>query len=270
MSTVNFQYARLLKEILYSGNKERQDRTGVGTISVFSPQRLEFDLRDGFPIVSLKKVSIKNIATELIWMLNGDTNTAFLHQHNCKIWDDWADSEGNLGKIYGHQWRNLEGNDQMQNLINGIKNDPFSRRHIVNAWNANELGQMSLTPCHAFFQCYVDNGYLDLVMYQRSWDTFLGASYNIAQYALLNHIIARATGLQPRRLIINAGDAHIYLNHKEQVKELLSRCDFDTMYGKMPTLVIDTDNTTFDKYEPKHFKLVGYEPLPPIHAPIAV
>lgn len=268
--TVNYQYAELLKEILANG-KVRKDRTGVGTISTFSPSKLVFDLQQGFPLLSLKKVSLKNIATELIWMLKGDTNIEYLHQHNCKIWDDWADGEGNLGKIYGHQWRNLAGNDQMQTLVDNIKNDPFSRRLIVNAWNASELKEMSLTPCHCFFQCYVDEGKLDLSVMLRAADFFIGTPYNIAQYALLTHILARATGLRVGRLIVNfVGDAHIYLNHLKQVEELLSRCNDKTMYDDMPTLVINTENTVFDKYEPNDFKVIGYDPLPAIHAPIAV
>ena len=269
MQTVNYQYAQLLDQILTHG-KERNDRTGVGTISLFSPQKLEFDLQRGFPLLSLKKVSLKNIATELLWFLRGDTNTAYLHEHGCKIWDAWADADGNLGKIYGYQWRRLPENDQIQTLINGIKNDPFSRRLIVNAWNAAELKDMNLTPCHCFFQCYVDCGYLHLKLVQRSWDVFLGAPYNIASYALLMHILARETGLFVGRLIIEAGDAHIYKNHLPQVKELLSRCNSHTQFQPQPALVFNTENTAFDGYAPSDFSLVGYNPLPAIHAPVAV
>ena len=269
MQTVNYQYAELLKEILANG-KVRNDRTGVGTISTFSPSKLVFDLQQGFPLLSLKKVSLKNIATELIWMLKGDTNTAYLHQHGCKIWDEWADADGNLGKIYGHQWRNLKGNDQIQSLIHNIKNDPFSRRLIVNAWNASDLKEMRLTPCHCFFQCYVDSGKLHLKLVQRSWDVFLGAPYNIASYALLMHILARETGLFVGRLIIEAGDAHIYKNHLPQVEELLSRCNSYTQFQPMPALVFNTENTQFDKYAPTDFSLVGYNPLPAIPAPVAI
>jgi len=269
MQTVNYQYAELLDQILTHG-KERADRTGVGTISLFSPQRLEFNLQNGFPLLSLKKVSIKNIATELLWFLRGDTNTAYLHQHGCKIWDDWADENGDLGKIYGFQWRRLAGNDQIKSLIHNIKNDPFSRRLIVSAWNAEQLKDMNLTPCHCFFQCYVDSGKLDLKLVQRSWDVFLGAPYNIASYALLMHILARETGLFVGRLIIEAGDAHIYKNHVSQVRELLERCNSHTQFRPDPTLLIATENTAFDGYEPTDFKLIGYNPLPPISAPVAV
>lgn len=287
-------YVSLLTDILIFG-EERKDRTGVGTLSIFGGQ-LSFDLRESFPLVTIKKTLWKSAFIEMLWFLRGENNTAYLKQHNVPIWDDWADAQGNLGPIYGVQWRKWPGRhvwkeaynddneptgpwlegwpkqpepiDQIQLLIDGIKKNPNGRRHIVTAWNPADLPFMGLPPCHRDFQCYVSNdGHLDLMMAIRSWDTALGGPFNIAQYALLTHLLARATGLKPRMLKINYGDAHLYLNHVEPIRKMLEE--------RMPVackteLVINTDNVNIDGYQPDDFSIVGYEPHPFIKLPIAV
>jgi len=268
-----YQYQELLQSILNYG-QQREDRTGVGTVSLFAPAQMRFNLNKGFPLVGVKKVSLKNVAAELLWMLSGSTNTKDLKAilPSCKIWDAWADKDGDLGKIYGYQWRKADGIDQVAKLIAGIKGDPFSRRHIVNSWNVRDLPEMALTPCHNEFQCYVskanDGGvnYLSLRVGVRSNDFFIGTPYNIAQYALLTHLIARATGLRVGELVyIATGDAHIYLAHLEQVKTLLQRTP-----PAMPKLIIKTDNTDIDGYNLNDFALDGYTHLGELKGEIAV
>lgn len=264
------QYKNLLTEIMQRGQR-RSERTGTGAVSLFAPQELRFNLEEGFPILTTKKVHFKSVVTELLWFLKGSTNTAFLNRNGVTIWDEWADENGELGAVYGKQWRKWTTQhgariDQIAGLIDQLKTNPTSRRHIVSAWNVADLDKMALPPCHAFFQCYVDNsGGLDLKMYQRSADAFLGVPFNIASYALLCHLLARAASLKPRRLIISFGDAHIYNNHFEQVETLLSRPPLE-----LPTLKFNTDNTDIDSYNISDFELHNYKPHPAIKAPIAV
>lgn len=267
------QYINLLKTILAHG-EERKDRTGVGTLSIFGGQ-LTFDLRERFPLVTIKKTLWEKSFIEMLWFLRGEPNTSYLKQHGVNIWDDWADEQGNLGPIYGVQWRSWPVYigyeieiDQIAELIAGIKKNPNGRRHIVTAWNPGYLSQMGLPPCHRDFQCYVSNdGHLDLMMAIRSWDTALGGPFNIAQYALLTHLIARATDLKPRFLKINYGDAHLYLNHVEPIREMLAtRQPIECS----PQLVVKTDNVDIDGYKPSDFEIVGYECHPHIRLPIAV
>lgn len=295
------QYVELLKKILVEG-EERGDRTGTGTLSIFGGQ-LEFDLRDSFPLVTIKKTLWKSAFIEMLWFLRGEPNTRFLKMHGVPIWNDWADKDGNLGPIYGVQWRSWPGRkvwervpageslnpqdglddsvveehyeltespdiDQIAELIAGIKKNPEGRRHIVTAWNPADLHLMGLPPCHRDFQCYVSGGeYLDLMLAIRSWDTGLGAPFNIAQYAMLTHLIARATGLKPRKLKVNYGDAHIYLNHVEPIREMIeTRQPLDCK----PELVIKTDNVDIDRYKIEDFDVTGYASWPFIKLPIAV
>lgn len=321
------QVHELWNKILTEG-EERPDRTGVGTLSIFGGQ-VCFDLRQRFPLVTLKKTLFMSAFTEMLWFLRGENNTSYLKEHGIPIWDDWADAEGNLGPIYGVQWRKWLGEvvsfpqlnmgtpwspgfneylaehpeigkliqtgsylgtfgtgeideegrpvmrdfyqesfDQIKLLIEGIKKNPNGRRHIVTAWNPAFLSKMGLPPCHRDFQCYVTNdGHLDLMMAIRSWDTALGGPFNIAQYALLTHLIARATGLKARHLKINYGDAHLYLNHVEKIHDVITlrqpiECDTQ--------LVINTDNTDIDGYKPSDFDITGYECHPFVKLPIAV
>jgi len=281
------QYVDLLNNILSNG-EERGDRTGVGTVSIFGGQ-LSFDLRESFPLVTIKKTLWKSAFIEMLWFLRGESNTHFLKQYDVPIWDKWADKDGNLGPIYGVQWRQWPGKsyvevsvdeniqvsakqeaniDQIKLLIDGIKKNPNGRRHIVTAWNPTYLDVMGLPPCHRDFQCYVSNdGHLDLMMAIRSWDTGLGGPFNIAQYALLTHLIARATGLKPRHLKINYGDAHIYANHVELLHDMLvQRKPIESNIE----LVFNTDNVDIDGYKPEDFDIVGYDCHPFIKLPIAV
>ena len=298
------QYIDLLKNILANGEK-RGDRTGTGTLSIFGGPELKFDLRERFPLVTMKKTLYKSAFIEMLWFLRGEPNTKFLKEHNVPIWDDWADAEGNLGPIYGVQWRSWPGAvtwqtnihydtvgdalddkissitnvathrpddiDQIQLLIEGIKKNPEGRRHIVTAWNPTYLNVMGLPPCHRDFQCYVSNdGHLDLKMAIRSWDTCLGGPFNIAQYALLTHLIARATNLKPRHLSISYGDAHIYANHVEEITKRIAEVE-GQLFDHLPTkLVISTDNTDIDGYKPEDFSIEGYESHPFLKLPIAV
>jgi thymidylate synthase len=269
-------YLHLLEKVYHEG-KDKEDRTGTGTRSLFGEQ-LQIKLSDGFPLLTTKKVSFKNIVTELLWMLRGDTNLAFLHEHGCRIWDEWADENGDLGPVYGKQWRNWSAFqyeaggiyyialDQISRLVKSLRTNPDSRRHIVTAWNPGEVGDMALPPCHCLFQCYVCNGYLSLQMYQRSADLFLGVPYNIASYALLTHLLARVTGLKPHKLIICFGDVHIYKNHFEQVEKQLSRSP-----RPLPDLKVAFDEK-FDIFGVKHehISLFHYHPHPAIPAPVSV
>lgn len=262
-------------ELVLAGGEDRKDRTGVGTRSVFG-LRLTFDNDGYFPILTTKKVHFKSVVGELLWMLSGSTNVAELRgKYGVTIWDEWADDNGNLGPIYSTQWRDAfwsDGDgatfqvDQMQNLIDGIKADPYSRRHIVNSWNVGQIDQMALPPCHTMFQVYVrTNGKLDLQLYQRSSDMFLGLPFNIAQYALLQRIIADQTGYKSGELHIAIGDAHIYSNHFDQVSEQLSRRPRGN-----PKLLQVMPSAGIDQYTPDTFILEGYDPHTAIKAPVAV
>jgi thymidylate synthase len=262
------QYHDLLQHILDEGTK-KEDRTGTGTISVFGYQ-MRFDLNEGFPCVTTKKLHLRSIIHELLWFLKGDTNIQYLKENNVSIWDEWADEEGNLGPVYGSQWRSwpaADGRhiDQIKQILDQIKNNPDSRRIIVSAWNVGEIDKMALPPCHAFFQFYVADGKLSCQLYQRSADTFLGVPFNIASYALLTMMIAQVCGLKPGDFVHTLGDAHLYSNHLEQARLQLTR-DFRSL----PQMKINPDiNDLFDfKYE--DFELVNYDPHPHIKAAVAV
>ena len=262
------QYHDLLQHILDEGTK-KEDRTGTGTISVFGYQ-MRFDLNEGFPCVTTKKLHLRSIIHELLWFLKGDTNIQYLKENNVSIWDEWADEEGNLGPVYGSQWRSwpaADGRhiDQIKQVLDQIKYNPDSRRIIVSAWNVGEIDKMALPPCHAFFQFYVADGKLSCQLYQRSADTFLGVPFNIASYALLTIMIAQVCGLKPGDFVHTLGDAHLYSNHLEQARLQLSR-DFKPL----PQMKINPDiNDLFDfKYE--DFELVNYDPHPHIKAAVAV
>lgn len=262
------EYLSLLGHIMESGVL-KSDRTGTGTKSVFGYQ-MRFDLQKGFPLLTTKKVHLKSIIYELLWFIKGDTNIKYLNDHGVTIWDEWADKNGNLGPVYGSQWRSWKGadgkvTDQLSSLIEGIKMNPDSRRHIISAWNPAEVDKMALPPCHAMFQFYVANGRLSCQLYQRSADVFLGVPFNIASYALLTMMVAQVCGLNPGEFIHTFGDAHIYTNHFDQVNLQLSR---DTR--QLPVMKLNPAiNSIFDfKFE--DFILEGYDPHPGIKAPIAV
>jgi len=262
------QYLDLLRHVKSNGTVKK-DRTGTGTISVFGYQ-MRFDLNEGFPLLTTKKIHLKSVIYELLWFLTGDTNVKFLKDNGISIWDEWADDKGNLGPVYGHQWRswsshNGESIDQIKILIDQIKVNPDSRRLIVSAWNVADIDQMKLPPCHAFFQFYVANGRLSCQLYQRSADIFLGVPFNIASYALLTMMIAQVCGLRLGEFVHTLGDAHIYLNHEEQVTQQLSR--------EPKTLPIMTLNKSIDNvfdFTFDDFSLEGYDPEPLIKAPVAV
>ncbi|MBT5410954.1 MAG: thymidylate synthase [Nitrosomonadales bacterium] len=262
------QYLDLLRHVKSNGTVKK-DRTGTGTISVFGYQ-MRFDLNEGFPLLTTKKIHLKSVIYELLWFLTGDTNVKFLKDNGISIWDEWADDKGNLGPVYGHQWRswsshNGESIDQIKILIDQIKVNPDSRRLIVSAWNVADIDQMKLPPCHAFFQFYVANGRLSCQLYQRSADIFLGVPFNIASYALLTMMIAQVCGLRLGEFVHTLGDAHIYLNHEEQVTQQLSR--------EPKTLPIMTLNKSIDNifdFTFDDFSLEGYDPDPLIKAPVAV
>jgi len=263
-------YEDLLRTVWEFGT-ERRDRTGVGTRSLFGAQ-LRFDLRDSFPLITTKKVHLKSIIIELLWFLRGDTNTAFLKEQGVSIWDEWADASGDLGPIYGAQWVRWQKPDgstinQIQNVLETIKNDPWSRRMVVNAWNVGELDQMALTPCHAMFQFYADpeKKELSCQLYQRSADVFLGVPFNIASYALLTMMVAQVTGYRAAEFIHTFGDAHVYLNHENQVKEQLSR-----ERRPFPAMRLNSEVTDLFAFQFDDFSLEGYDPHPAIKAPIAV
>ncbi|OON97420.1 MAG: thymidylate synthase [Epulopiscium sp. Nele67-Bin005] len=257
------QYQDLVKHILDIGIK-KEDRTGVGTISTFGYQ-MRFNLQESFPLVTLKKTYFKGIVYELLWFLSGDTNTKFLVDNNVHIWNEWADENGDLGPVYGSQWRNWNGIDQISELIDQIKTNPNSRRLIVNAWNVSDLDKMALPPCHMFFQFYVANGKLSCQLYQRSADVFLGVPFNIASYALLVHMIAQVTNLEVGEFIHTIGDAHLYLNHLPQVDEMLSR---EICTPPQIKITRNVDSIFDFKYE--DFELINYVSHPSIKAEVAV
>jgi thymidylate synthase len=261
-------YLDLLQRILNEGDK-REDRTGVGTLSLFG-ERLRFDLSAGLPLVTTKRVHLRSIIIELLWFLRGETNVAWLHENRVTIWDEWADSDGNLGPVYGKQWRSWAGSegrnhDQVAELVSLIRKDPYSRRQIVSAWNPGDLHAMALAPCHMMFQTYVANNRLNLQIYQRSADMFLGVPFNIASYALLTHMLAQQADLSPGDLIWVGGDCHIYLNHLDQVQEQLVREP-----RALPQLKILRRPDSIDDYRLDDFEVTGYEPHPSIKAPVAV
>jgi thymidylate synthase len=262
------QSAELLKHV-YSTGAEKSDRTGTGTRSVFGAQ-IRFDLSKGFPLITSKKVHLKSIIHELLWFIKGDTNTKYLTDNGVKIWDEWADKDGNLGPVYGHQWRNwpkTDGGtiDQLSEVIETLKNNPDSRRIIVSAWNVADLPQMALMPCHAFFQFYVANGKLSCQLYQRSADMFLGVPFNIASYALLTLMIAQVCDLEPGDFIHTFGDTHIYSNHFEQVELQLSRD-----LRPYPTMKINKEVKSIFDFKYEDFELENYNPHPPIKGAVAV
>ena len=261
-------YHELLQEVLERG-AERGDRTGTGTRSIFGAQ-MRFDLRRGFPAVTTKRLYFKGVLHELLWFLRGETRIDYLKDQGVRIWDAWADERGELGPVYGAQWRAWRGAegrtfDQIAAVIDSIKRDPWSRRHIVSAWNVAEIGEMALPPCHALFQFYVASGELSCQIYQRSADLFLGVPFNIASYALLTHMIAHITGLQVGDLVHTLGDAHVYLNHIEQVSQQLARSPF-----KPPRLELDPSVREIDAFRSRHIRLLNYRHHPAIKAPIAV
>jgi thymidylate synthase len=262
------QYLGLVRHILDHGAK-KTDRTGTGTLSVFGGQ-LRFDLRDGFPLVTTKKLHLRSIIYELLWFLRGDTNVRWLQENKVTIWDEWADANGDLGPVYGYQWRSWpapEGRhiDQLARIIDEIRRNPDSRRLVVSAWNVADLDRMALQPCHALFQFYVAEGRLSCHMYQRSADVFLGVPFNIASYALLNMMVAQVCGLQPGDFVLSFGDVHLYLNHLEQAREQLAREP-----RPLPTMRLNPEVTSIDDFKFSDFTLENYDPHPSIKAPIAV
>ena len=262
------QYLDRLDRILTEGVK-KEDRTGTGTISVFGNQ-MRFNLEDGFPLLTTKKLHLKSIIYELLWFLRGDTNIKYLKDHGVSIWDEWADENGELGPVYGHQWRSWPDEnggtiDQIQNVVNQIKNNPDSRRMIVSAWNVAEVERMALPPCHTMFQFYVANGRLSLQLYQRSADTFLGVPFNIASYALLLQMMAQVTGLKAGDFIHTTGDTHLYLNHLEQAKLQLTRTP-----RPLPRMIINPDVKDIFDFKYEDFQLEGYDPWPHIKAAVSV
>ena len=262
------QYHDLLEHILQNGVK-KEDRTGTGTISVFGYQ-MRFDLNEGFPCITTKKLHLRSIIHELLWFLKGDTNIQYLKENNVSIWDEWADENGNLGPVYGSQWRSwptADGRhiDQIKQVIDQLKNNPDSRRIIVSAWNVGEIEKMALPPCHAFFQFYVADGKLSCQLYQRSADTFLGVPFNIASYALLTMMLAQVCDLKPGDFVHTLGDAHLYSNHLEQAKLQLTR-DF----RPLPQMKINPDVKDLFDFKFEDFELVNYDPHPHIKAEVAV
>jgi thymidylate synthase len=262
------QYLDLLNHVLEHGDK-KEDRTGTGTISVFGYQ-MRFDLSEKFPLLTTKKVHLKSVIHELLWFLKGSTNIRYLKENEVSIWDEWADENGNLGPVYGSQWRSWQTTDgrtidQISNLINTIKNNPDSRRLIVSAWNVGEIDQMKLPPCHCFFQFYVANNKLSCQLYQRSADIFLGVPFNIASYALLTLMIAQVTDLTPGEFVHTLGDAHIYSNHIEQVHQQLSRDVKD-----LPIMRINPHVKDIFSFKYEDFEILNYDPHPLIKAPVAV
>lgn len=262
------QYLDLMRHVMAHGTK-KEDRTGTGTVSVFGYQ-MRFDLNAGFPVVTTKKLHLKSIIHELLWFLKGDTNIRYLKEHGVSIWDEWADADGNLGPVYGYQWRNWptpDGRhiDQIAQVIQQLKTNPDSRRIIVSAWNVADVDTMALPPCHAFFQFYVADGKLSCQLYQRSADIFLGVPFNIASYALLTMMMAQVTGLKLGDFVHTLGDAHLYLNHLEQAQLQLAREPHPLPHMRINPAVTDLFDFTYDDFE-----LVGYEHHPHIKAPVAV
>ena len=261
------QYLDLMQTIIDSG-ADKADRTGTGTRSIFGAQ-MRFDLSQGFPLLTTKKLHLRSIIHELLWFLSGDTNIAYLKDNGVTIWDEWADEQGNLGPVYGHQWRSWptpDGGhiDQISQVLESLKNNPDSRRHIVCAWNVADVPNMALPPCHLLFQFYVANGRLSCQLYQRSCDFFLGVPFNIASYALLTHMVAQQCGYEPGDFVWTGGDVHLYSNHLGQAAEQLSR-----QPGKLPRLQLNKASSLFD-YRFDDIQIVDYDPLPHIKAPVAV
>ena len=262
------QYLDLMRHVLEHGAR-KTDRTGTGTLATFGWQ-MRFDLQAGFPLVTTKKLHVRSIVHELLWFLRGETNVRYLREHGVTIWDEWADADGELGPVYGVQWRSwgsADGRsiDQIAAAVDLLKRDPHSRRIIVNAWNVGELDRMALTPCHAMFQFYVADGRLSCQLYQRSADIFLGVPFNIASYALLTMMVAQVTGLRPGEFVHTFGDAHLYLNHLDQAREQLSREP-----RALPAMRLNPAVTDLLAFRYEDFALEGYDPHPPIKAPIAV
>ena len=262
------QYLNLLNRILTEGT-QKGDRTGTGTLSIFGHQ-MRFDLRDGFPLLTTKKLHLKSIIYELLWFLRGDTNVRYLQEHGVRIWNEWADENGELGPVYGHQWRSwpdYKGGtiDQIKNVVDMIKHNPDSRRMLVTAWNPAEVEDMALPPCHCLFQFYVADGRLSLQLYQRSADSFLGVPFNIASYSLLLQMIAQVTGLEAGEFIHTTGDTHLYLNHLEQAKLQLTRDP-----RPLPKMKINPDVKDIFDFKYEDFELIGYNPLPHIPGVVAV
>jgi thymidylate synthase len=262
------QYLRLLRLVLEEGGR-KSDRTGTGTLSVFGAQE-HFDLGEGFPVLTTKKLHLRSIIHELLWFLRGDTNTAYLRGHGVTIWDEWADENGDLGRIYGAQWRDWRGPDgssvdQIAGVVAEIRKNPDSRRLVVSAWNPGELHLMALAPCHALFQFHVLDGALSCHLYQRSADLFLGVPFNIASYALLTLMVAQVCGLRPGRFVHSFGDLHLYANHLDQAREQLARKP-----RPLPVMKLNPDVTDITAFRHEDFELTGYDPHPPIKAPIAV
>ncbi len=262
------QYLSLLDRILTEGAR-KTDRTGTGTISIFGHQ-MRFNLDEGFPLLTTKKLHLKSIIYELLWFLRGDTNVKWLQEHGVRIWNEWADENGELGPVYGHQWRSwpdYEGGviDQIANVVKQIRTSPDSRRMIVSAWNVAEVNQMALPPCHTIFQFYVADGRLSLQLYQRSADTFLGVPFNIASYALLLQMMAQVTGYQAGDFIHTTGDTHIYLNHLDQVRLQLTRTP-----RPLPTMRLNPDIKELEDFTYEDFELVGYDPWPHIKGEVSV
>lgn len=262
------QYLDLLTDVLERG-ADKADRTGTGTRSVFGRQ-MRFDLADGFPLVTTKKLHLRSIVHELLWFLRGDTNIGYLRENKVTIWDEWADGDGNLGPVYGHQWRRWQGADgrefdQMQWLLDEIRHNPDSRRLVISAWNVADLPKMALQPCHALFQFYVVDGKLSCQLYQRSADIFLGVPFNIASYALLTHMVAQTCGLAVGDFVHTFGDAHLYSNHVDQAREQLARSP-----KKLPRLVLNADVDDLFAFRYEDVSVESYDPWPAIRAPVAV
>jgi thymidylate synthase len=262
------QYLDLLDHVINTGI-EKKDRTGTGTISIFGYQ-MRFNLEEGFPLLTTKKLHVKSIIHELLWFISGDTNTKYLNDNGVRIWNEWADKDGNLGPVYGYQWRSWPADggekiDQLSNVIGSVKKSPDSRRHIVCAWNVGELDKMALPPCHILFQFYVAGGKLSCQLYQRSADIFIGVPFNIASYALLTLMVAQVTGLKPGDFVHTLGDAHIYLNHIEQVKLQMTREPY-----RLPKMIINPDVTDVFRFRYEDFSLVDYLSHPHIKGDISV
>jgi thymidylate synthase len=262
------QYLDLMRQVRDHGHR-KDDRTGTGTLSIFGHQ-MRFDLADGFPLVTTKKLHLRSIIYELLWFIRGDTNVRYLRDNKVTIWDDWADAKGDLGPVYGAQWRSWPARDgsaidQLADVISRIRSNPDSRRLIVTAWNPADVDRMALPPCHCLFQFYVAEGRLSCQLYQRSADIFLGVPFNIASYALLTHMIAQVTGLKPGTFVHTLGDAHLYLNHLDQADEQMKRTPLP-----LPRLVIKRDVTSIDDFRFEDFEIVNYQSHPHIAAPVAV
>jgi len=262
------EYLGLLERVLADGAR-KSDRTGTGTLSVFGHQ-MRFDLASGFPLVTTKKVHVRSVVAELLWFLRGETNVAWLREHGVTIWDEWADAAGELGPVYGYQWRSWpapdgEHIDQLAAVVEQLRSDPHSRRHVVSAWNVADIPRMALAPCHTMFQFYVADDRLSCQLYQRSADVFLGVPFNIASYSLLTHMVAQVTGLAVGDFVHTLGDAHLYLNHLDQAREQLTREP-----RGLPELELDPACRELDAFDLDSIKVTGYDPHPPIKAPIAV